>query len=75
MSFFFKKRSTTDLNIYVDDPNYGVIIQDDVPVGDPCYTSLKSVEEKEVRKIIDRLCKILNLPSDIELLEVDISFK
>lgn len=74
---FFKKRfeSGRDINIWVDDPNYGVIIEDDVPVGEPRYSTLKYSEEREVRELVARLCDILKLPKNANLVEIDISFK
>lgn len=76
MSFFKKQPELgRDINLWVDDPNFGCLIEDDVPVGDPRYSALKYSEEREVREMIARLCEILKLPKDIQLIEVDISFK
>ncbi len=77
MSLFFKepKPRTKNVDIWVDDPRYGVMMQDNVPAGDPGYTQLSYSKEMNVRELVDKLCNALGLPENTKHVEIEISFE
>lgn len=78
MSLFFKEikpKRAKILSVWVDDPRYGAMIEDNVQKGAPGYTQLKYSDEIEARKLISQLCDILKLPKGLKKIEVEISFE
>ena len=73
--FFSEPRSSKSISIWIDDPRYGVMLEDNVPNDMPSFSRMRYSDEKVVRELIEKLVKKLGLPADISEIELDISFK
>lgn len=75
MNLFFKEMTPSkNLSIWVDNPNYGVMLEDN-SADDLGFSQLKYTDELEVRHLVNKLCKLLKLPKEVMHVEIDISFK